>query len=142
MATKHHCPPVRCAPAVRSKHSTNHPDPLDFASISASKLLSYALHVLSVGRNEGSAIINASRHTTLHTTAIVYCTAHCRRSRLPHSQMSRILLGIGRGLHFAHTLQVDGSHRGLVHCDLKPANIFMFQGNVPKIGDWGLARSE
>lgn len=53
------------------------------------------------------------------------------------------MLGIARGIHFAHTLQTaDGSPCGLIHCDIKPANIFMFPGDVPKIGDWGLARSE
>ncbi|CAN0127856.1 unnamed protein product, partial [Laminaria digitata] len=50
------------------------------------------------------------------------------------------LLGdVARGLKYSHQC-------GVLHCDLKPANVIVFLGGngrlVAKIGDWGLALCE
>lgn len=45
-----------------------------------------------------------------------------------------ILIDIARGLAYAH-------RKGLVHADLKPGNIFLADGKVPKILDFGIARA-
>ena len=44
--------------------------------------------------------------------------------------------GIAQGLNFLHTLQP----KPLVHRDVKPANILLDKGNIPKLADFGLLR--
>ena len=43
-----------------------------------------------------------------------------------------IAISIGRALAYAHRLNI-------MHRDIKPSQILMFPGEVPKIGDWGFA---
>jgi len=45
-----------------------------------------------------------------------------------------IIRGVAEGLAYAH-------RKGLVHSDLKPANIFLGEDNVPKLLDFGIARA-
>lgn len=45
-----------------------------------------------------------------------------------------IIRGIGEGLAYAH-------RKGIVHSDLKPANIFLTEERVPKVLDFGIARA-
>jgi hypothetical protein len=47
----------------------------------------------------------------------------------------KLIRGIGEGLAYLH-------ERSLVHGDLKPGNIFLTSGGVPKLLDFGAARSE
>lgn len=44
-----------------------------------------------------------------------------------------VLTGVCDALEFAHG-------RGVVHLDVKPENVLLTDANVPKVGDWGLAR--
>jgi hypothetical protein len=53
---------------------------------------------------------------------------------LPEEQAVRILLGIARGLAYAH-------EKGIVHRDIKPENILHTADGVPKITDWGLGKA-
>jgi len=46
----------------------------------------------------------------------------------------KIIKGVCEGLHYLH-------EKKIVHSDLKPANILLDYKMVPKIGDFGLARS-
>ena len=48
--------------------------------------------------------------------------------------IKRIALQLLKGLRHIHSL-------GVIHCDLKPENIFLDENNTVKIGDFGLARS-
>lgn len=52
---------------------------------------------------------------------------------IEQSEAARLVAGIAHGLAHAH------SH-GILHRDIKPGNIFLGPGAVPKIGDFGLAR--
>ena len=45
-----------------------------------------------------------------------------------------IIRGMAEGLAYAH-------RRGIVHCDFKPANVFLTAGGTPKILDFGIARA-
>lgn len=45
----------------------------------------------------------------------------------------QIIKGICEGLHYLHEM-------GIVHLDLKPANILLDDNMVPKIADFGISR--
>lgn len=56
-----------------------------------------------------------------------------RDTGLPRERALAIVRGIADGLAHAH-------RRGVVHCDLKPANVFLTEEGVPKLLDFGIAR--
>jgi len=53
---------------------------------------------------------------------------------MPYPEALRIVTGIGRGLAYAH-------QQGFVHCDLKPANVFLTDKGEVKVIDFGIARA-
>jgi serine/threonine protein kinase len=53
---------------------------------------------------------------------------------MPREEAMPILRGMAEGLAYAHK-------RGIVHCDFKPANVFLTRDGVPKILDFGIARA-
>ncbi len=55
------------------------------------------------------------------------------RGALPLSDTLRLTTEIARGLHAAH-------ESGLVHRDVKPANIFLTASQQAKVGDFGIAQ--
>ncbi len=59
----------------------------------------------------------------------------CRKENiLPYARISEIMIGICRGLYYAHD-------SGIMHLDIKPLNIIINENGVPKIMDFGIARS-
>jgi serine/threonine protein kinase len=52
---------------------------------------------------------------------------------LPYHEAMRIIGGVARALAYAH-------ERGFVHCDLKPANVFLTDRGDVKVIDFGIAR--
>jgi tRNA A-37 threonylcarbamoyl transferase component Bud32 len=57
-----------------------------------------------------------------------------RTGALPLADAVRLTDGIATGLSFAHS-------RGIIHADLKPSNILLDQNDLPKICDFGIART-
>ena len=55
------------------------------------------------------------------------------RGALPLADTLRLTTEIARGLHAAH-------ESGLVHRDVKPANIFLTASEQAKVGDFGIAQ--
>jgi serine/threonine-protein kinase len=56
-----------------------------------------------------------------------------------HLQLIADLLG---GLHYAHELQdYDGTHLGVVHCDVSPQNTFITYDGAVKVLDFGVAKA-
>jgi len=54
-------------------------------------------------------------------------------SGIPYAEAMPIVEGIAKALSYAHG-------RGFVHCDLKPANVFVTDNNEVKVIDFGIAR--
>ena len=52
---------------------------------------------------------------------------------LPYLEAMQIIAGISKALSYAH-------ERGFVHCDLKPANVFLTDDDEVKVIDFGIAR--
>lgn len=52
---------------------------------------------------------------------------------MPYAKAMRIVEGMGRALAYAH-------QRGFVHCDFKPANVFLTDSGGVKVIDFGIAR--
>lgn len=53
---------------------------------------------------------------------------------MPHEKARPIIAGMGRALAYAH-------ERGFVHCDFKPANVFLTDSGEVKVIDFGIARA-
>jgi formylglycine-generating enzyme required for sulfatase activity len=53
---------------------------------------------------------------------------------LPWERARPIIEGIGSALAYAHD-------RGVIHCDLKPSNVFVTLSGVPKVLDFGISRA-
>ncbi|MFQ5701126.1 MAG: protein kinase [Acidobacteriota bacterium] len=56
------------------------------------------------------------------------------RPRLDIPEAIRLIIGIAQGLSSAHAL-------GIIHRDIKPQNILLKSGTVPKVLDFGIART-
>jgi hypothetical protein len=57
-----------------------------------------------------------------------------RPGGLSRAEAAPLITGMARGLDYAHK-------KGLVHSDFKPGNVFVIDGGVPKVLDFGIARA-
>jgi serine/threonine protein kinase len=56
-----------------------------------------------------------------------------RAGTIPPREAAQLLIGVARALHFAH-------QNGIVHRDMKPANVLLDPEGVPKVTDFGIAK--
>ena len=56
-----------------------------------------------------------------------------RTGPIPEREAAQLLISVARALHFAH-------RNGVVHRDMKPANILLDPEGVPKVADFGIAK--
>ncbi|MEZ6055266.1 MAG: protein kinase [Planctomycetaceae bacterium] len=59
--------------------------------------------------------------------------ARLKQGRLPLRQAASLVMRLAEALHYAHT-------KGIVHRDVKPANVMLDQSEEPMLMDFGLAR--
>jgi len=57
-----------------------------------------------------------------------------KRKALPESQGFEVIESIGKALSYAHS-------KDIIHCDLKPANIFLDDDGIVKVLDFGIAQA-
>lgn len=66
-------------------------------------------------------------------TSFIFFTCTAKPCELPWHVCYQIIKGICLGLKYLH-------ERNIIHLDLKPDNILLDDGMVPKIADFGLSR--
>jgi serine/threonine protein kinase/formylglycine-generating enzyme required for sulfatase activity len=86
--------------------------------------------VYDVGQTDDNLCYVVSKFIEGHDLA-----SHVRQSRPSHPQAARWTATVAEGLHYAHK-------KGLVHRDVKPANILIDAGGSPYVADFGLALKE
>ena len=59
---------------------------------------------------------------------------HAASQRLTPTQIATLMAQVADAVHHAH-------QKGVIHCDLKPANILVSTDGVPKVLDFGIARA-
>jgi serine/threonine protein kinase len=85
------------------------------------------LHIYEVGEHEGAPFFSMEyiEGGTLGD--------RLRKGMLAPRQAAQLLIHIARALHYAH-------QNGVVHRDMKPANVLLDSDDIPKVADFGIAK--
>lgn len=84
-------------------------------------------HIYEVGEHEGAPFYS------LEYVEGGSLGDRLRSGTMPLRQAVQLLMDVARALHFAH-------QNGVVHRDMKPANVLLDQDGVPKVADFGIAK--
>lgn len=113
----------------------HHPDAFVALQREASKAQSLAhpniVTVFDFDRDENAVFITME---LLRGSSLEDVISNTHRRGLDRVAALSLIRGIAQGLGYAH-------RKGIVHSDLKPANIFVGDDGIPKILDFGIARA-
>jgi predicted Ser/Thr protein kinase len=128
-------PNPRVAVKVLNADFREHPDAFVALQREASKAQALAhpniVTVFDFDRDGGTAFITME---LLRGRSLETMTRQARGTGLDRKTALPIIRGIAEGLAYAH-------RKGVVHSDLKPANVFLLDDGTPKILDFGIARA-
>jgi serine/threonine-protein kinase len=85
------------------------------------------IHIYDVGENGGAPFYSME---FIETGSLA---DRLRAGKLPVREAVQLLISIARALHFAH-------ENGVIHRDMKPANVLLDPAGVPKVTDFGIAK--
>lgn len=85
------------------------------------------LHIYEVGEHEGAP------YFSMEFVEGGSLADRLRKGLPSHQETAELMISIARALHYAHK-------HGIVHRDMKPANVLLDAGGVPKIADFGIAK--
>lgn len=112
------------------------PDVIDAAD--TSRLLSEARSMASFSHPNIVVLYGVGRHEGRIYLVLEYLPggslADHMTKPMPPAEALRIGIAVGKGLQEAH-------RHGLLHCDLKPANVLVPKDGRPRVVDFGLARA-
>jgi serine/threonine-protein kinase len=91
----------------------------------------------------GSELYMAMEYVDGTTCAKLVRRAASREEHVPIEGALHIVLGVLRGLEYAHAaVDMNGVPLGLVHRDVSPGNILVARSGAVKLGDFGIARAD
>lgn len=130
-----HNPHPEVAVKVLNARFQQHPDAFIALEREASKAQSLAHpNIVTVFDFDRDGAIVFISMELLHGTSLEEMIRAARHRGLARAAAVPIIRGIAEGLAYAH-------RKGIVHSDLKPANIFVIEDGTPKILDFGIARA-
>jgi predicted Ser/Thr protein kinase len=118
---------------VALKMLTGHYGPDEIARFRAEAETAASLHhtnivqIYEVGEDDGAPFFSMEY---IETGSLA---DRLRGAVLPPREAAQLLISVARALHFAH-------QNGVVHRDMKPANVLLDPDGVPKVTDFGIAK--
>lgn len=114
---------------------------LDEARLAAQLTHPNLVHVSDLGRH-GDRYFIAMEYVDGADLLQLVRAAERRRQPIPPGIALRIVAQVCAGLHAAHTaVHEDGTPLGIVHRDVKSANVLVARSGAVKVGDFGVAKA-